>query len=163
MKASSVEGSVVAVCCHGHGEAHSLSVSKYLSFFPREYAEAFKELCNNRTKGTEELCNARSNKSRRGVQDVKEYLYTQCQDGFDLSNVPDHLMMSKLPQVKMHQHKLRIFTKCIPDRIKVIFNDFVKERIGKHPQSISWEPLTKCKVSTFEDMKKALTSERNGS
>ena len=42
--------------------------------------------------GTLELGNARSNKSRRGVQDVKEYLYTQYQDGFDLSNVPDHLM-----------------------------------------------------------------------
>ena len=92
MKASSVEGSIAAVCCHGHGEAHSLTVSKSLSFFPREYAEAFNELCNNRTKGTEELCNARSNKSSMGVQDVKEYLYTQCQDGFDLSNVPDNLM-----------------------------------------------------------------------
>ena len=80
------------VCCHGHGVAHSLSVSKSLSFFPREYAEAFKELCNNRTKGTEELGNARSNMNRRGVQDVKEYLYSQCQYGFDLSNVPDHLM-----------------------------------------------------------------------
>ena len=43
-------------------------------------------------KGTEEPCNARSNKSRRGVQVVKEYLYSQCQDEFDLSNVPDRLM-----------------------------------------------------------------------
>ena len=92
LKASLVEGSIVAVCCHGHGEAHSLSVSTSLSFFPRECAEAFKELCNTRNKGTEEPCNARSNKSRRGVQVVKEYLYSQCQDGFDLSNVPDHLM-----------------------------------------------------------------------
>ena len=92
LKASLVEGSIVAVCWHGHGEAHSLCVSTSLSFFPRECAEAFKELCNTRNKGTEEPCNARSNKSRRGVQVVKEYLYSQCQDGFDLSNVPDHLM-----------------------------------------------------------------------
>ena len=48
----------MAVCCHGHGEAHSLSVSTSLSFFPRECAEAFKELCNTRNKGTEEPCNA---------------------------------------------------------------------------------------------------------
>ena len=92
LKASLVEVSIVDVCCHGHGEAHSLSVSTSLSFFPRECAEAFKELCNTRNKGTEEPCNARSNKSRRGVQVVKEYLYSQCQDGFDLSNIPDHLM-----------------------------------------------------------------------
>ena len=93
LKASSVEGSIVAVCCHRQCVAHSLSVSmSTLSFSPREYAEAFKELCNYGTKGSEELGNARSNMTRRGEQDVKEYLYSQCQFGFDLSNVPDHLM-----------------------------------------------------------------------
>ena len=73
MKASSVEGSIVAVCCHDHGVAHSFSVSTSLSFFSREYAVAFMELRNSGsgTEGTEELGNARSNKNRRGVQDVK--------------------------------------------------------------------------------------------
>ena len=85
-----MEGSIVVVCCHGHGVAHLFSVSTSLSFFSREYAEAFVELCNSRTKGTEELGNARSNKNRRGVQDVKEYLYSQCQDWFELGNVPEH-------------------------------------------------------------------------
>ena len=89
LKASSVEGSIVAVCCHRQCVAHSLSVSTALSFFPREYAEAYKELCNSGTKGSEELGNARSNMN---VQDVKEYVYSQCQYGFDVSNVPDHLM-----------------------------------------------------------------------
>ena len=72
LKASSVEGSIVAVCCHRQCVAHSLSVSTSLFFFPREYAEAFKELCNSGTKGSEELGNARSNMNRRGEQDVKE-------------------------------------------------------------------------------------------
>ena len=85
-------GKHCAVCCHRQCVAHSLSVSTSLSFFPREYAEGFKELCNYGTKGTEELGNARSNMNRRGVQDVKGYLYSQCQCGFDLSNVIDHLM-----------------------------------------------------------------------
>ena len=66
-------------CCHGQCVAHSLSVSTSLSFFPREYAEGFKKLCNSGTKGSEEQGNARSNKNRMGVQDVKEYLYSQCQ------------------------------------------------------------------------------------
>ena len=92
LKASSVEESIVAVCCHHQCVAHSLSVSTSLSVFPREYAEAFRELCNSGTKGSEELVNARSNMNRRGVQDVKEYLYSQCHCGVDLSNVPDHLM-----------------------------------------------------------------------
>ena len=51
------------VCCHDHGVAHSLSVSTSLSFFSREYAEAFMELCNSGTKGTEELGNARSKRT----------------------------------------------------------------------------------------------------
>ena len=139
MKASLVEESSVAVCCHGHGEAHSLSVSTSLSFFPRECADAFKELCNTRNKGTEEPCNARSNKSRRGVQVIKEYLYSQCQDGFDLSNVPDHLM--NITTSQNASTSVENFTKCIPDIIKVIFNDCVQERLGKHPHFISWEPL----------------------
>ena len=46
-------------------------VSTPLSFFPREYAEAFGELCNSETSGTEELGDARSNKDRGDVQDVK--------------------------------------------------------------------------------------------
>ena len=71
LKASSVEGSIVALCCHGHGVAHSFTVSTSLSFFSREYAEAFMELCNSGsgTKGTEEIGNARSNKNRRGGQE----------------------------------------------------------------------------------------------
>ena len=77
------------VCCRGNDVAHSLNVSKInsLSFFPREYAEAFKELCNSGTNGTEQVSDARSNKDRRDVQDVKEYMYSQCHDLFDLSNV----------------------------------------------------------------------------
>ena len=58
----------------------------------RENAQRLSKNYVTRNKGTEEPCNARSNKSRRGVQVVREYLYSQCQDGFDLSNVPDHLM-----------------------------------------------------------------------
>ena len=95
------------------------------------------------------------------MQVVKEYMYSQCQDGFDLSNVPDHLM--NITTSQNASTEVENVTKCIPDIIKVIFNDCVQERLGKHPQFISWEPLTKCKVSTFEDMKKALPSERIGS
>ena len=65
MKASSFEGSIVAVLsvnCHDHGVAHSLNVSTSLSF-SREYAEAFMELCNSGTKGTEELGNTHSKRT----------------------------------------------------------------------------------------------------
>ena len=51
------------VCCQDHGVAHSLNVSTSLSFFSREYAEAFMELCNSRTKGTEELGNTHSKRT----------------------------------------------------------------------------------------------------
>ena len=63
------------VCCHGNDVAHSLNVSTSLSFFPREYGEAFKELCNSGTNGTEQVGDARSNKDQRDVQDVEECMY----------------------------------------------------------------------------------------
>ena len=63
------------VCCHGNDVAHSLNVSTSLSFFPREYGEAFKELCNSGTNGTEQVGDARSNKDQRNVQDVEECMY----------------------------------------------------------------------------------------
>ena len=128
MKASSVEGSNG---CHGHGVAHSLSVSTSLSFFSREYADAFMELCISGTKGTEELGNARSNKNRRGVQDVKEYLYSQCQDWFDLSNVPEHIM--NITTCQRESTEAEHSRNSIQDRSKVIFNDFVKELLGETP------------------------------
>ena len=54
------------VCCHGNGVAHSLNVSTSLSFFPREYGEAFKELCNSGTvmpvpTRTKEMCRTLKN------------------------------------------------------------------------------------------------------
>ena len=59
-----------------------------------EYAEAFKTLCNSETNGKlhEELGTSRSNKNIKDVKDMKEYLYSQCQDPFDLDDVPDDLM-----------------------------------------------------------------------
>ena len=126
-----------------------------------EYSDAFKELCNSGTKGRlhEELGVARSNKDRRDVQDVKEHLYSQCQDPFDLSNVPDHLV--NITTGQMASTEVEDSMKCIPDRGKVIFDDFVKERLGEEPAKHFWEPLKKCKVSTFADMKKALSNDKD--
>ena len=77
------------------------------------------ELCNSGsgTKGTEELGNARSNKNRRGVQDVKEYLYSQCQDWFEFGNVPEHIMNITICQRASTEAEHS--TNCIPDRNKV--------------------------------------------
>ena len=49
----------------------------------------------------------------------------------DLRNVPDHLMNMSTSQNA--STSVENFTRCIPDRSKVIFNDFVKERVGKIP------------------------------
>ena len=93
------------------------------------------------------------------MQDVKEYVYSQCQDRFDLSNVPDHLVNISTGQ--MASTEVEDSMKCIPDRGKVIFDDFVKERLGEEPAKHFWEPLKKCKVSTFAEMKKALSNDKD--
>ena len=81
-----------------------------------EYAEAFKELCNSETNGKmhEELGTSRSNKDRKDVKDMKEYLYSQCQDPFDLDDVPDHLM--NITTGKIASREVEDSTKGIPER-----------------------------------------------
>ena len=49
----------------------------------------------------------------------------------DLSNVQDHLINMTTSQNASTSGEN--FTRCIPDRSKDIFNDFVKERVGKIP------------------------------
>ena len=89
------------------------------------------ERCNSGTKGTEELGNARSNKNRWGVQDVKEYVYSQCQDWFELGNVPEHIM--NITTCQRASTEAEHSTNCIPDRSQVIFNDVFKELLGETP------------------------------
>ena len=81
-----------------------------------EYAEAFKELCNSETNGKmhEQLGTSRSNKDRKDVKDMKEYLYSQCQDPFDLDDVPDHLM--NITTGKIASREVEDSTKGIPER-----------------------------------------------
>ena len=118
-----------------------------------EYAEAFKGLCNSASKGKlhEELGESRSNKDRKDVKDIKEYLYSQRQDPFDLDDVLDRLMI--ITSGQMASQEVEDSAKGIPDRGKVVFDDFVKEQLGDDPTKGFWESLKKCSVSTFADMK----------
>ena len=110
-----------------------------------EYAEAFKELCNSGTNGT-----SSSNKDRKDVNDTKEYLYSQCQDPFDLEDVPDHLTDITICQIASRD--IDDSMKGIPVRGKVVFDDFVKQRLGDEPTKGFWDPIKKCTMSTFADI-----------
>ena len=57
---------------------------------------------------------SRSNKDRKDVKDMKEYLYSQCQDPFDLDDVPDHLM--NITTGKIASREVEDSTKGIPER-----------------------------------------------
>ena len=65
---------------------------------------------------------------------LKNIMYSQCQDLCDLSNVPDHLM--NITTAQEASTEVENSTNC-PNRSNVIFNDFIKERLGEIPQSIS--------------------------
>ena len=77
------------------------------------------------------LGTSRSNKDRKDVKDMKEYLYSQCQDPFDLDDVPDHLMNITTGQIASRE--VEDSMKGIPERGKVVFDDFVKQRLGDEP------------------------------
>ena len=51
--------------------------------------------------------------------------------------------------------------KGIPERGKVVFDDFVKQRLGDEPAKGFWEPMQKYTMSTFADMKKALPNDKD--
>ena len=122
------------VCCHGNDVAHSLNVSTSLSFFPIEYGEAFKELCNSGTNGTEQVGDARSNKDQRDVQDVEECMYAMICSTWVMFGPSNEHNQKKL---KRHQQKLRILR--IASRTEAKLSSLILLRNGyeKHPQSIS--------------------------
>ena len=90
---------------------------------------------------------------------MKEYLYSRCQDPFDLDDVPDHLMNITTGQIASRE--VEDSMKGIPERGKVIFDDFVKQRLGDEPTKGFWEPMQKCTMSTFSDRKKALPNDKD--
>ncbi len=60
---------------------------------------------------------------------MKKYLYSQCQDPFDLADVPDHLMNITTDQIASHEVEESM--KGIPDRGKVVFD------LGTSPRKVS--------------------------
>ena len=62
---------------------------------------------------------------------------------------------------QMASQEVEDSAKGIPCRGKVVFDDFVKERLGDDPTKGFWEPLKKCTVSTFADMKKARPNDKD--
>ena len=43
----------------------------------------------------------------------------------------------------------------------MVFDDFVKQRLEDEPTKGFWEPMQKCTISTFADMKKALPNDKD--
>ena len=62
---------------------------------------------------------------------MKEYRYSQCQGPFDLDDVPDHLLNITTGQIA--SCGIEDSMKGIPERGKVVFDDFVKQRLGDEP------------------------------
>ena len=78
------------------------------------------ELCNSRTKGTEELGNARSNRTE-GVCTVNARIGL------------NWVMFQSIITCQRASTEAEHSANCIPDRRKVIFNDVVKELLGETP------------------------------
>ena len=107
----------------------------------------------------EELGTSRSNKDRKDAKDMTEYLYIQCQDPFDLDDVPNHLMNITTGQIALREVENSM--KGVPDRGKVVFDDFVEQQHGDESTKGFREPIKKCTLSTFADMKKALPNNKD--
>lgn len=90
---------------------------------------------------------------------MKEYIVSQCQNPFNLDEVPESLL--NITTGQMASQEVENSLKCIPEKGKAAYEDFVKERIGTEHSKSFWDPLKKETVLTFSDMKKALTNDKD--
>ena len=51
--------------------------------------------------------------------------------------------------------------KGIPESGKVVFDEFVKQRLGDEPTKGYWKPMQKCTILTFADMKQNLPNDKD--
>lgn len=127
-----------------------------------EYAEAFKELCNSgndNDKLHEELGVSRLKRDKNDLKDMKEYLESQCQNPFNLDEVPERLVNITTGQVASEHVENSL--KGIPEKGKTLVDSFIRERLGVESTKSFWDPLKKATVSTFADMKKALPNDKD--
>lgn len=123
-----------------------------------EYAESFKVMCQvgPKDKLHEELGNARLQRDGNDVNNMKEYIANQCRNPFDLDDVTYSFMNITTGQVASREVQQSL--KHIPEIGKSVCDDFLKERLSAEQTRSFWDPLKKCNVLTFSDMKKALTN-----
>ena len=107
----------------------------------------------------EELGDSHLKKDRKDVKSIKENLFSQCQDPFDLDSVSDCLINITTGQIASQE--VQDSMKGIPDKGKVVFDHFVKKRLGNEATKRFWELLKKYTVSILADMKKALSNDKD--
>ena len=91
-----------------------------------EYAESFKQMCTHKSKNPhEELGSTRIGKDQRDVQAIKDFVKEQCQDPFDIENVPDTL--ANITSGQVASKEVEESMKGVPEKGEDLLNQFIKE------------------------------------
>jgi len=94
-----------------------------------EYTDSFKSLCLTapNSKLNYELGQSRQTRNKEDVAGIQEYLSTQCQDPFDVAQVPAVLL--NIATGKIASAQVEEALKDIPEKGKTALERYVMERL----------------------------------
>ncbi|KAG1692590.1 Ankyrin-1 [Nymphon striatum] len=126
-----------------------------------EYSEAFKDICVNHGFSLfhDELGNARMQQDRKDATNIKEFIQSQCQNPFDLDNIPSTLVNITTGQVATPEVEKSLIGAT--EKCQKATDELFAERIDKRSSGSFWDPLPRCPVVTFSSKKKALSYDKD--
>ncbi|KAG1697215.1 hypothetical protein GQR58_006054 [Nymphon striatum] len=96
---------------------------------------------------------------RRDATNIKEFIQSQCQNPFDLENIPSTLMNITTGQVATPEVEKSLIGAT--EKGQKATDEFFAEQIDEGSSGSFWDPLPRCPVVTFSSMKKALSYDKD--
>ncbi|KAG1698812.1 hypothetical protein GQR58_005642 [Nymphon striatum] len=126
-----------------------------------EYSEAFKDICVNHGFSLfhDELGNARMQQDRKDATNIKEFIQSQCQNPFDLDNIPSTLVNITTGQVATPEVEKSLIGAT--EKCQKTTDELFAERIDEGSSGSFWDPLPRCPIVTVSSMKKALSYDKD--
>ena len=124
-----------------------------------EYADSFKSLCLTapNSKLNDELGQSRRTRDKEDVARIQEHLSAQCQDPFDVAEVP--AVLWNIATGKIASAQVEEALRDIPDKGKTALERFIMARRDEGRSKSFWDTMPRQTVVTFSSMRKGLSND----
>ncbi|KAG1676656.1 hypothetical protein GQR58_014151 [Nymphon striatum] len=112
-----------------------------------EYSEAFKDICvkHGFSLFHDELGNARMQQDRKDATNIKEFIQSQCQNPFDLDNIPSTLVNITTGQVATPEVEKSLIGAT--EKCQKATDELFAERIDERSSGSFWTPVASMSCS----------------